>query len=497
MKRRILLEPLVSLLALSAEIAHAQSPAPAAEQDVEIEVESAPATSAPEPAPVTRDEVTALRAELTALQQRLSASEAERAAQSARDEATRSEAQRAEEEQERRSLLDRATKLGVSVSGYLQTQYGRSELSQDELLQGGTPLNQNRFSVRRGRVRLKGRWKYVRADFEIDASTTRGPTASVRRASVGAVLPNADETQPPLLVLSAGLTEIPLGLELQQGQDEILFLERTQGSLALFSGPVDTGVRLDGAYGPFRLQLAVMNGTPIDDRAGGPSALDATSAPDFVGRVGVDTQATEAFHVSGGVSFLTGKGFHPGSDATKSVLQWDDSNADGAINAGELVAVAGRGALPSATFDRWAVGADLAFDLKTSLGTSRLYGELMLATNLDRALFVADPIAAGDDIRELSWYVAVIQDLTEWGFVGLRYDVYDPNSDLVDSRRGQSIPSDASLRTWAPIAGARYPGYGRITFEYDYIKDKLARDVRGVPTDVANNQWTVRVQGEF
>lgn len=508
MKRRTpLFESLFSLVALTAAVAEGQAPA----DDVEIEVEAAPAVdpavpgaepsalappSAPPPA-ASQEEVNALRAQLQALEQRLAESDAARQASAEQTAALHSEEARARDEQSQRSLRERVAKLGVTISGYTQVQYSQSELSEDQLLQGGTPLNLDRFSVRRGRLRLKGRWKYVRSDFEIDASTTRGPTASVRRASVGAVLPNADETQPPLLVLTAGLTEIPLGVELQQGQDEILFLERTQGSLALFSGPVDAGLRLDAAYGPFRAQLAVMNGAPLDDRAGGPSALDATRAPDLIGRLGVDAQPIETLRIAGGVSFLSGKGFHAGADATKSVLQWDDSNADGTINAGELIAVAGRGALPSQTFEHWAIGADLAFELKTRLGWTRLYGELVLASNLDRALYVADPIARGHDLRELSWYAALVQDLTDYAFVGVRYDVYDPNSDLVDARRGESIPTDASIKTLSPIAGAHWLGYGRITFEYDYIRDKLARDRRGVPTDVANNQWTLRVQGEF
>lgn len=520
---------LLSLLLLPGAVL-AQAPAPAGEVEIEIEAappptrtpraQPAPAAAAPAApaapaatlapdvgAPVdavpaaTSAEVDALRVELGALSQRLADSETARAEQAKLDEQRRIEADKARDEEraaaDKRSLLDRFAKAGVSLSGYIQAQYGQNQISEDQLLPGGAPINQDRFAIRRGRLRLKGRWKYFRTDFEVDASTTRGPTTSVRRASVSGVLPSSYENALPLLVLSVGLTEIPLGRELQQGQDEILFLERTTGSLALFSGPVDTGARLDGAYGPLRAQLAVMNGTPLDDRAGGPNAVDAVRAPDYVGRVGFDTTPLEILRIAGGASFLTGKGFSPGSDATKSVLQWDDSNADGVINAGELVAVAGRGASPSRTFKHWAVAADLDVELRTKLGWTRAYGEVTLASNLDRAFYVADPFLRGNDVRELSWYIALIQDVTQWGFVGARYDVYDPNSDLTDSRRGRSVPADASIKTLSPIIGGRWPGYGRVTFEYDHVKDKLARDVRGVPTDVKNNQWTLRFQGEF
>jgi hypothetical protein len=75
--------------------------------------------------------------------------------------------------------------------------------------------------------------------------------------------------------------------------------------------------------------------------------------------------------------------------------------------------------------------------------------------------------------------------------------VYDPNSDVTDNRRGLSVPADVSVKTLSPIVGARWPGVGRLTFEYDWVRDKLARDVRGVPTDLKNNQWTLRLQGEL
>ncbi len=477
-------------------VALGQVPNPS-DGELELEVE---ASSPPEASSVPADpspELTALRTQLAALEGRVAEDEAERLelrqalaeAQSAAGDA------QARAEHDLSSLLARLAKRGVSISGYLQVQYGQNQISEDELLQGGTPLNQDRFAVRRGRLRVNGRFSYVHTDLELDASNTRGPTASVRRASVTGLWP-AEGDGPTPLSLTVGLTEIPFGLELQQGQDDILFLERTTGSLAFFAGPVDTGAKLQAAYGPFRVQLAVMNGVPLDDRAGGPSAIDATRAPDYLGRVGVETALAGA-RIEAGASFLSGTGFHAGSDATKSVLQWDDQNADGQFSTTEVVQVAGRGALPSATFKRWAVGADARLELDSKLGQSTLYGEITLATNLDRALFVADPTLRGSDLRELSFYVALLQDVTPWAFIGARYDVYDPDSDLIDTRRGRAFAWDASIKTLSPVVGARWADVGRLTFQYDLVDDRLGRDRRGIPIDVANNQWTVRAQGQF
>jgi hypothetical protein len=505
MKRRLSCLPSGTVLGLCAlgltafaagERARAQAPS-----DVEISVEADAPASPPDPA---SQELGALKAQLAALEQRLSESQARADAHAAQLEAIQANAEaeqtrreETEAKQKREDLLARIAKLGVTVSGYLQVQYGQNQLSQDEVLQGGAPLNQDRFAVRRGRLRINGRWKYFRTDFELDASNTRGASVSARRASISGVLPSSEEGAPPLLMLSAGLTEVPLGHELQQGQDDILFLERTTGSLAFFPGPIDTGVKLEGAYGPFRLQVAAMNGAPIDERAGGLTGIDPTRAPDMLGRIGVDESAHPTLRIVAGVSFLTGKGFHEGSDATKPVLQWDDSDGDGQLSLPEIRQVSGRPAVPSKTFTRWAVGADLGFHLTTKAGISRLYGEALLASNLDRALYIADPTLNNRNKRELSWYVAFVQDITQWGFVGVRYDVYDPNLDEQDSRRGSTVPRDASIKTLSPIVGLRWPGVARLTFEYDFVQDHLARDTRGVPTDLANNQWTLRAQGQF
>ncbi|MFT3925452.1 MAG: hypothetical protein QM778_23135 [Myxococcales bacterium] len=509
--------------------AHAQAPA---DDDVEISVEAtpaappakpaapaaAPAAAAAAPAPATpveaasQADVTALRNQLQALEKRLADSQAQAQAQAAAEAQNKADAEaqaqskaaveakqqsEADEARKKEDILSRIAKYGVHLSGYIQVQYGRNELSQDELQQGGSPLNQNRFAVRRGRLRVNGRWKYFRTDFEVDGSNTRGPTMSVRRASISGVLPGSDPDGLPLLLLTVGLTEIPLGLELQQGQDDILFLERSTGSLALFPGPVDTGAKLEGAYSVFRAQFAVMNGVPLDDRAGGPSGIDPTSKPDYLGRVGIDTKPMDKLHIAGGVSFLSGTGFHPGTNATKSVLGWNDSDHDGKFTLSEVEQSAAVGRTPSATFDRWAAGADLSVDFDTKAGNTRVYGEVLLASNLDRALYVADPTFSKRDIRELSWYVAGIQEITEYAFIGARYDVYDPDSDFTDSRKGTVYNHDLSIKTLSPIIGVRWPGVARLTFQYDFVNDNLARDKRGVPTDLANNAWTLRAQGRF
>jgi hypothetical protein len=392
--------------------------------------------------------------------------------------------------------------LGIYASGYIQAQYENSQLSEDQLQQGGLPLNQDRFLVRRARIRLDRAWQWAHAAIEIDGNTTRGPTFGLRRAEAALLYRSTDPDAPPWVRVTAGLSEIPFGYELTDSSRSRVFMERSTGSLALFPGEPDVGVRVSGGVAFFRYAIAALNGEPIDDRPGRP-ARDPNAAKDLVGRVGVETplhadRAGHAdLHLAGGASFLTGKGFHAGSEATKNSVVWRDLNENGVLDAGELTAVPGTAAVPSQNFDRWAIGLDLGLSLDTRLGRSRLYGEVFVAQNADRGVFVADPIATGSDVREVGWYIAFLQEVTRWGIVGFRADRYDPNADFLDKRVGKLIPADASITTLSPLVGATLPDRVRIVFQYDAILDKLARNASGVPTDLRNNQLTLRIQGEL
>jgi hypothetical protein len=78
--------------------------------------------------------------------------------------------------------------------------------------------------------------------------------------------------------------------------------------------------------------------------------------------------------------------------------------------------------------------------------------------------------------------------------VGARIDFYDPNADATDRRAGKTLPAKNTVRTISPLVGVTLPDRARLVFQYDFIRDYLARDAQGVPTDLDNNQWTLRLQ---
>jgi hypothetical protein len=395
-----------------------------------------------------------------------------------------------------KNATSRPVPTGLRIGGYLQTQFESNQISVDQLQQGGAPINQDRFTLRRGRLRLDHGWEYANATLELDANTTRGMNVGIRRAE-GSVLyrGNNGKDLPPLIMLSLGVTDLPFGFELLESSRVRPFMERSLGSSALFPTEMDVGLKLSGAVSFVRYAFAVTNGEPLDTLNRYPR--DPNAAKDFSGRVGVETQPIAALSIAGGTSFYQGKGFHAGTDATKPSFTWLDINEDRAIQANELQPVPGASAQASTNFERWAYGLDLELTLSTKFGATRLVAEGFLASNLDRAYLIADPSIGQNDVREAGGYLALVQDVTKWGQVGFRASYYDPNSDFFDSLRGRQVPTSLAVTTLSPMVALRWQDTARLSFQYDFVRDSSAKDEAGVPKDAKNNQLTLRLQVEL
>ncbi len=381
---------------------------------------------------------------------------------------------------------------GISFGAYLQSQYQNSQASQDQLAQGGALLNKNRFLVRRARASFIGDWDWVAIAVELDANTTNGPQVDLRKAEASLQY-RPDRSKPPIIMATLGQFDTPFGYELVESPRTRVFMERSQASLAFWPGEPDLGLRLAGALGFFRWTIAALNGEPLGESS--PYALqDPNNAKDVLFRFGVDTNPRNDLHIAGGVSALHGTGFHPGTDATKSGLQWQDQNDDNQIQGSELTPITAQNATPSANFDRWCVGADLRVQYRWLLGVAKLYGEFMLGSNMDRGLYVADPILSTIDQRELGFYAGFTQEIFNYGVVGIRYDYYDPNSNAFDTRVGRLIPESLAIKTLSPLVGLVLPDRARLLFQYDFTHNDLARNSLGVPTNLPSNTWTVRLQ---
>jgi hypothetical protein len=480
--------PLVTLaVSFWPALSRAQTPPPAATADEDLEVPaSAPAAT---PSPTVPAPTTASSA----------APSEQPAPRAATAEAPVSVPQRTEVETTRPAAATAATAEaepnswhGLSFVGFVQAQYQRNAISEDQLLQSGAPLNQNQFLVRRARLQVDRIWNFAAAGVELDANTVRGPRISIKRAEASVFYRGDNAKQlPPLIALSAGIFDIPFGYEVVQSSQVRFFMERSQGSLALFPSEPDAGAKLWGAVSFVRYAVAFMNGEPIDD---GHFPRDPNNNKEAVARFGAEGTLAQTLALTGGSSFAYGKGFHAGQSATKPGVVWTDTNEDGTHQPGEFFGIPGAAATPSENFKRWAIGLDLGLSLTTKLGQSHLYGEAFVSSNYDRGYAPSDPVGSGVDARQLGGYAALTQELWRYGVVGFRFSYYDPNSDVIEVRGGRALPKTQTLKTYSPLVGLVLPGRARLLLQYDFVRDYAARDLVGVPADAKNDQFTARLQ---
>ena len=350
-------------------------------------------------------------------------------------------------------------KLGLT--GYMQVDsIAWSESSVDEVNPAtGDPLNQERFLIRRGRLRADASRDGMFGLLELDGNTASGPTARIIAAQVGwSYVPQGQKK--PLLTIGAGLFKTPFGVEVPSSDRDKPFLDSPAFARALFPGNYDAGIMAQGGYGPGRWVVALVNGAPVGDTQW--RGKDPSSSYDLLGRVGVVIEGPQELRLEAGVSALTGSGLSPGSPATAAAFEWVDANQDGVVQIEELQVTPGAAAVAAEKFDRRAFGGDLQVHwCLRVIGNGNAFAELALARNLDRGLAYADPVEAARDLRELGFALGFDQNVGDHAQLGGRYDRYRPDRD------GPGADGDRRFSTLAiMVAGTIHEA--RIMAELDH-----------------------------
>jgi len=391
----------------------------------------------------------------------------------------------------------------VVVSGYVHVDWvAFRQTSQNEVNPTTrAPLNEDRFVLRRARIRLESDQGLVHGALELDGNTINGPQARPWNAEVSLKWPPSapyffpaelaqQTTREPFVMVSTGLLLTPFGFEIAELDITRPFLERSTMASELVPNSYDLGVRILGGYKLVNYALGIMNGDPIGERTF--PGRDPDKSKDLVFRVGVSSEVIEGVRVDAGFSGLTGRGFHEGNGPSKDQLVWRDQNEDGIVQQTELQSIPGSPATPSEGFQRFALGGDARVHVRIPvIGELTLRTELVRAKNLARGIFVADPVSSSRDLRELGWYVGGTQELTRWALIGVRYDLFNPDADATDQRPFALVPKDSSVSTWALMAMARWKK-ARLIAEYDRRKNAFGRDASGSPTTLADDSFTLR-----
>jgi len=358
------------------------------------------------------------------------------------------------------------------------------------------PLNQERFLIRRGRLRADAHRPAaggaLTGALELDGNTIDGPAARL----LGAQLAFAYPARAPRVTVTAGLLKTPFGAEVPASERDKAFLEPPAFARGLFPGNYDAGVMAQGRYGLARWSVALLNGAPVGDAQW--HGRDPAGSYDLVGRIGAAVEGPRRLRVEAGVSAITGTGLHAGTPPTKDGFQWVDENQNGIVDGvHELQVIPGSPGTPSQTFGRDALGADIQVHwCLCRIGTGAAFAEAVLATNLDRGIRYADPIAASRDLRQLGFAVGVVQSLGPSAQAGVRYDRYQPDRDANERAGVEVVPAEPVYSTLALMAEVRWRG-ARLLAEYDHERNPLGRDDAGAPTTRSADRVTLRGQVGF
>lgn len=394
------------------------------------------------------------------------------------------------------ALRPTTTHLGwaIDVDAFVQVEsVPWSTQSVDELSPSTSKsLNEETLFVRRAFFRMTGRRDNWTAGFELDANSVNGPTARLLGAAITYSWPDVEH---PIAAASAGLMLIPFGIATSTNARYRPFMEQPTFLTAFFPGEYDTGVALHGEYGYARYTFAVMNGAPTKDAQW--KGIDPASSYDFLGRISGVVDGPHRSRFEAGVSALAGTGLHPGTPPTKDQIVWVDENKDGLVEDNELQVVPGNPAEPSQTFHRSAVGADASVSWCLQvLGKGTAFFEGMLATNLDRSVIYADPVASGRSIREAGFEIYVVQDVTPHAQAGVRYDRYDADRDASQVNGATVVRTHQLFSTWAVMGAYRWKTV-RLMAEYDHGRNPFGVADNGMPTSRDDDRVVLRAQVEM
>jgi len=347
---------------------------------------------------------------------------------------------------------------GFHWSGYIQAQYEVHDDSENEV-EGTTLRNQDRFLIRRGRLKLQyDGIEHARFMIQLDATSTG---VGLRDAVASLIEPWTGWD----IELAAGLFKNPFGFEVLQSSSDRVFPERTFLDRALYPGERDLGVRLSGKHELFRFALALVNGDPIGERAF--PGRDPNSFKDLVGRVGIATSLVDV-----GLSGHVGTEFQPGTPATDAETVWLDANEDAVVDPGEVTTTQAEAAVGSENATRYRLGFDAQLHHEIAgLGKLEVLAEVAYAHRAETDLAGKQSLVAG--------YLGVVQHWQDRAGIAFRAELFDPD---LDAGQDQTIVLEPVLLFY-PVPAVR------LSAAYDIVLEQ--------GDAVGNNVFTARMQVKF
>jgi len=315
----------------------------------------------------------------------------------------------------------------------------------------GTTTNPDFFRVRRARLKVELMpSEYAKFVFEIDPNLAGGTAAGTgmiaRNVEAVGIIPWSSDVRTEI---GAGIFKIPFGYEVLQSDSDRPFIERSWSEQNLTPGEFDTGARIytTALEKKLTINAAVTNGVTQGER-NFTITPDLNRGKDAIGRANFNIGPADV-----GVSGLIGQG--TAEDVT---------------------------ALKFKQFTRWGVNVEAAIHHKfiKSLGNTKVFSELTIATNLDRGVryafaLPAIPANVTDDVsdrHERGLWVRLEQDFTDWFTLGLRYDMYTPDVSQKNNARD----------TYSFVGAVHFTKGLQLMLEFDHAIDNVHRSGTAAPS---------------
>jgi hypothetical protein len=410
-----------------------------------------------------------------------------------------------------KSDLDLLKKL--KISGYVQAQWqladNMGQLS--PFSAGNFPKNaDNRFMLRRGRVKFTYEGKLTQFVLQIDATQSG---VSLKDAYL-----NFKEPWLQSFSVQAGVFNRPFGYEIAYSSSNRETPERARITQALFPGERDLGAMLsfqprkESRFNFIRLNAGVIAGNAI--------APEIDSHKDFVGQLGINrTTRSEKFRYGIGVSYYNG-GFFQETKYVYNTTTLENGMMGFAVDSTD----SNKGEYAKREY----YGVDAQFSLDWKLGMTTLRGEYIMgkqpgsatatggsASNVSpNSRVIPLPATSGGPIdtynREFSGaYVYFIQNILHSRHeIVVKYDFYDPNTEVSGTEVASKVNyNDETLNTYMNSADIKFTTWGlgynvriatnvKLMAYYEFVKNENTI-IKGYSQDVEDNVLTIRAQFKF
>jgi phosphate-selective porin len=384
----------------------------------------------------------------------------------------------------------------IKVSGYIQTQFQSADSDGVKGFSGGDFASgvHSRYLLRRGRVKFNYDNDLTQYVLQIDVAQM-GLTIKDAYVSI-------KEPWLRTFTLTSGVFDRPFGFEISYSSSNREAPERSRMYQTLFPGERDLGLKLEIApeSGPLsflNVKGGFFNGTREN-------VVENDNNKDFIGRAGFSLPFEEAnLSIDGGVSIYSGK---IRSNSTQSFSVANGVFAKDTTSFGKY-------------FDRNYIGADvqLYYDLPVIGGLS-LRGEYISGkqpgTSASNSFYnnawVSSTPAVNTPVytRNFSgFYVNYVQNVGMSNQFVLKYDEFDPNTDVAGSAIGKTgtnfTAADVKYKTLGLGWIYHWDANVKFTVYYDMVTNEKVysgttdKSLYPYTNDLKDNVLTVRMQYKF